>query len=226
MRINPHEIHIHDPEWLDVLYTRAPKVSLGHGSSRCSTEADSIQSIRDKYDPAARMTGMPKSSQSNLPTSNAPSNSLSLVFGTVSHDLHRKRRAAISPLFTKSAIKASETVIYEKAELLCESLGKQLEDNDIAEMRTNFTAWATEVISVLVFPKPLRLLEDQQAAVDCHLSTKAAMLLTPLQKQFPWLIETALRLPLALAQTMSPDLARSVALFRVRLKAFIITPHS
>lgn len=172
------------------------------------------------------MTGMPKSSEYSLSTSKVSTDTQWLVFGTVSHDLHRKRRAAISPLFSKGAIKASETVIYEQAELLCESLGKQLEENGIAEMRTNFTAWATDVISILAFPKPLHLLEDQQAAVNYHLTTKAAMLLTPLQKQFPWLIETAWKLPLALVQIMSPDLARSVALYQVRPRAFLITLDS
>ena len=33
VRINPNEIHIHDPEWLDVLYVRAPKVGLRSGLS-------------------------------------------------------------------------------------------------------------------------------------------------------------------------------------------------
>ena len=114
-------------------------------------------------------------------------------------------------------------MIYEQAELLCESLGKQLAQNGIAEMRLNFTAWATDVISILALPKPLHLLEDQQAAVNYYLTTNAAILLTPLQKQFPWLVERALRLPLALVQVMSPNLARSVALYRVSPKAFPIT---
>ena len=117
-------------------------------------------------------------------------------------------------------------MLYEQADLLCVSLRKQLDQNGVAEMRTNFTAWATDVISILAFPKPLHLLEDYQEAVDYHLMTKAAMLLTPLQKQFPWLVETAVRLPLALAQIMSPDLARSVVLYKVRPKPFLVTPNT
>ena len=145
-----------------------------------------------------------------------------LVFGTVPHDLHRKRRAAISPLFSNSAVKASETMIYEQAELLCESVEKQLDQNGIAEMRLNFTAWSTDMIAILVLPKPLHLLKDQQAAANYHLTTSAVLLLTPLQKQFPWLVETALKLPLGLLQFMSPNLARSVALYQVGLKTSLI----
>ena len=117
-------------------------------------------------------------------------------------------------------------MLYEQMDLLCVSLVKQLDQNGIAEMRTNFTAWSTDVISILAFPKPLHLLEDHQAAVNYHLMTKASMLLTPLQKQFPWLVETAVRLPLALAQIMSADLARSVALYQVRFKPFLVTPNT
>ena len=146
-----------------------------------------------------------------------------LVFGTVPHELHRKRRAVINPLFSKSAVKASETMIYEQAELLCESVEKQLDQNGIAEMRLNFTAWSTDVIAILVLPKPLHLLKDQQAAVKYHLTTNAVLLLTPLQKQFPWLVETAMKLPLGLLQFTSPVLARSVALYQVGLKTFSIT---
>ena len=61
MRINPHEIHVHDPEWLDVLYTAAPKVGVRYGSSASSLGTNPSQSVRDKYEPAARMSGMPQS---------------------------------------------------------------------------------------------------------------------------------------------------------------------
>ena len=60
MRINPNEIHVHDPEWLDVLYTAAPKVGLRCGLSACLLETNPSQSVRDKYEPAARMSGMPE----------------------------------------------------------------------------------------------------------------------------------------------------------------------
>ena len=114
-------------------------------------------------------------------------------------------------------------MIYEKAELLCECLEKQLDQNGIAEMRTNFMAWTTDVIGSYALPKPLHFLGDQQAAADWQLTTKSVMSLTPLQKQFPWLVETALRLPLAPLQIMFPNLARSVALYWVRPKAFVFT---
>ena len=114
-------------------------------------------------------------------------------------------------------------MIYEKAELLCESLEKQLDQNGIAEMRTNFMAWTTDVIGSYALSRPLRFLEDQQAAADWQMTTKAVLSLTPLQKQFPWLVETALRLPLAPLQIMFPDLARSVGLYWVRSKAFVFT---
>lgn len=226
MRINPNEIHIHDPEWLDVLYTRVPKVDLRPGLSAFLMVTDSSQSVRDKYDPTARMTGMPKSSSYNLSTSKALTDNECLVFSTVSHDLHRKRRAAINPLFSRGAVKASEMMIYEQADILCKSLGKQLDQNGKAEMRLNFTAWATDVISIFALPKPLHLLEDPQASAKYHLTTKVAMLLTPLQKPFPWLVETALRLPLAFVQLVSPNLARSVALYRVNPKAFLLLRNS
>ena len=114
-------------------------------------------------------------------------------------------------------------MIYEKVELLCEWLGKQLDQNGIAELRKIFLALTTDVIGSYALSRPLHYLEDQQAAADWLKTTNAVMSFTPLQKQFTWIIPTALRLPLGLLKMTSPSLARNVALYWVSSKAFVVT---
>jgi hypothetical protein len=46
------------------------------------------------------------------------------IGATVSHDLHRKRRDAISPFFTKRNVLYLEPVITQKVEKLCNLINK------------------------------------------------------------------------------------------------------
>ena len=41
--------------------------------------------------------------------------------------------------------------------------------------------------------------------------------ITPLAKQFPWIVPIALNLPLSIVQVLNPDLARLIQLHKVRI---------
>ena len=58
-----------------------------------------------------------------------------IVFGTVPFEVHRKRRGAISALFSKSQAIKEEPVIYNKVELLFKRLDEQIKRDGFAEMR-------------------------------------------------------------------------------------------
>jgi hypothetical protein len=57
------------------------------------------------------------------------------VFGTVPFEVHRKRRGAISALFSKSQAMKEESVIYNKVEVLFKRLDEQIRRDGFAEMR-------------------------------------------------------------------------------------------
>ncbi|KAI4251245.1 MAG: hypothetical protein LQ352_004970 [Teloschistes flavicans] len=177
VRINPEEIHVKDSDWLGNLYT-------GPTSGQ-----------RDKYAPAAHMTGTPKG-----------------LFGTISHDVHRRRRAALGPFFSKAAVAASEDIIYDKAELLNNYLSKKAATGDIVELRQTFLALTTDALSRHTLDRSSDLIRSEQAASEWLRTIKAIAGLTPLVKQFTWIIPIALKLPLAPLRAVVPDLARIVAL--------------
>ena len=85
VRINPHELHIIDPEFYDELY--------GVGSAK----------KLDKYDQWVKLSGAPSS-----------------TFSTVSHDIHRTRRGALNPFFSKRSVQQLEPLIRSKVEKLSE----------------------------------------------------------------------------------------------------------
>lgn len=61
MRINPDELHVKDPTWIETLYPSGGAVTL-YGD-KTFFHVDSYQGIRDKYPPAALMAGTPLGSK-------------------------------------------------------------------------------------------------------------------------------------------------------------------
>ncbi|CAO1606115.1 hypothetical protein XANCAGTX0491_009615 [Xanthoria calcicola] len=177
VRINPAELHVKDSDWLGTLYS-------GPSSGQ-----------RDKYAPAAHMTGTPDG-----------------IFGTVSHEVHRKRRAALGPFFSKAAVATSEEIIYAKVNTLSRLLKEKAATGGIIELRQTFLALTTDTLSRHTFDRSSDLLSNEQAAAEWLRTVKSIAGLTPLVKQYTWIIPLALKSPLAPLRAIVPDLARIVAL--------------
>ena len=144
-----------------------------------------------------------------------------IVFGTIHHEVHRKRRAAISSNFSKNAVTSSEPMIWEKMNLLDRKLRRMLANNEILELRKNYLAVTTDSLCAHAFGNSLELLESDLKADEWKRTIKAVAILTPLIKQFTWIIPLALKLPLGPLRIVVPDLARIVELHRV---GTIVTP--
>ncbi|KAL8753030.1 MAG: hypothetical protein Q9184_005544 [Pyrenodesmia sp. 2 TL-2023] len=179
VRINPEELHVKDSDWFGNLYS-GPALGL-----------------RDKYPPAAHMTGTPNG-----------------TFGTIDHELHRKRRGAISPFFSKSTVASAEPTIYKNVALLEQTLRDGLARGGVVELRKTYLAITTDTLADHAFQRNLGLLGSERRSDDWRRTIKAVAVLTPLIKQFTWIIPLALRLPLAPLRLVVPDLARVVALRR------------
>ena len=108
-------------------------------------------------------------------------------------------------------------MIHDNVEILSSRLKEQLSNGGVAEMRKNFLAMTTDTLCGHALDKSLNLLESDQAAIDWQKTIKAIAILTPLVKQFTWIIPVALMLPLGPLRMIVPDLARIVALHRVSL---------
>lgn len=106
-------------------------------------------------------------------------------------------------------------MIYEKVDLLSQMLQRKLAKDEIVELRQTYLALTTDTLCGHAFDTSLSLLTDDQAATEWKRTIKAVTILTPLIKQFTWIIPLALKVPLAPLQFVVPDLARIVALRRV-----------
>ena len=106
-------------------------------------------------------------------------------------------------------------MIYEKIDLLTKDLKERLANDEVVELRQTFLALTTDTLSQHAFEKSTNLLENSKAAADWKRTIKAVAVLTPLVKQFNWIIPLALKLPLTPLRWLLPDLARIVALRKV-----------
>ncbi|KAI0405460.1 putative cytochrome P450 [Xylaria palmicola] len=156
---------------------------------------------RDKYPPTAYMTGTPRG-----------------VFGTVSHELHRLRRGAINPLFSKSGAAAAVPMIYEHTEKLLARIQTQISRDGFAEMRANFLAFATDNVSLYSTGKSRALLDDEALATQWRKSIGNLAEWTLIARHFSWVIPFVLEMPMALIELVLPRFSRIVGLHRDMLE--------
>jgi len=187
--------------------------------SHSATQSYTHKGLRDKYPPAAHMTGTPLGSMYCPSGSGRALRIVFTGFGTIDHEVHRKRRAAISPFFSKSTVASTEPMIHDKMRLLCQRLKQTLAVGGVVELRRTYLAIATDTLSGHAFQKSLGLIEEDHKAHEWKRTIKAVAILTPLIKQFTWIIPLALKLPLGPLEMVVPDLARIVALHGVSIQA-------
>ncbi|KAI1743354.1 putative cytochrome P450 [Xylaria scruposa] len=150
---------------------------------------------RDKYPPTAYMTGTPRG-----------------IFGTVSHELHRLRRAAINPLFSKSGAVTAVPMIYKHSEKLLARIKTQIAHVGFAEMRANFLAFATDNVSLYSTGKSRGLLDDENLAAQWKKAIGNLAEWTLIARHFSYLIPIVLEMPMALIKFILPDFSRIVEL--------------
>ncbi|RAL64506.1 hypothetical protein DID88_001981 [Monilinia fructigena] len=146
---------------------------------------------RDKWPPAAGMAGTEQG-----------------TFGTVNHHVHRKRRAANSYFFSQKSIATAEPLLKERVEELCEIIHDGFLHKKIIELKVTFLAFSTDTVCQYVFAEPPRLQRNPEDAKLWHETIGAVSTLTPLIKQFPWLIPVAKKLPSVMVDFFSPTLGR------------------
>jgi hypothetical protein len=137
------------------------------------------------------------------------------AFGTVSHDLHRKRRLAISPFFSRKFTKNAETVFQDQVERLSRVLHSSYQSGNVLDLRITYLAFTTDTVCRLAFGGSLGLQDNTSSAEDWAETMEAVARLTPLIKQFPFLISLVKKVPLPLLSYVVPVLARLLQLHEV-----------
>ena len=114
---------------------------------------------------------------------------------TADHDLHRKRRAAMGPHFSKRSIQSLEPLIMEKVSKLVDRVREVAGSGKIVNMSAAYAALTMDVISRYSFGQSMGNLEKEDWGVAWIKMFHQGVQGHPIGRQYPWIFELFVHLP-------------------------------
>lgn len=115
------------------------------------------------------------------------------------HDLHRLRRSAINPYFSKRSITAVEPLIKTKISLLGKIFHNHLTDSTPVDLRVVFSSLTLDIISDYCYGESFGALTDDKLAEIWSVTLTRIMSITTILMHFPFLLGVMGWLPDSLA---------------------------
>ena len=127
-------------------------------------------------------------------------------FGTIDHDLHRIRRAAINPFFSKQKVASLQPVIQGLADKLCKKLENVRATGDVVPMECAFDAFTMDVITEYSLDTNFGYLDHPGWSSDFRELERAFGEMGYRIKLFPSINDIMASLPESLVLWMNPRL--------------------
>ncbi len=153
---------------------------------------------RDKWDWAMKMFG--------------PSGA---TFATVPHELHRHRRAALNPFFSKAAVMRLEPQLTALLEQLCRRFQEFRESGQPATLGPIFSALTTDVITMYAFGEAYGGLNAPDFNPEMYEAVQGNTKVTVIAKQFPWFLPLMRALPQWFVKATNPSMMQMIYLIEV-----------
>ncbi|KAL3420294.1 benzoate 4-monooxygenase cytochrome p450 [Phlyctema vagabunda] len=117
------------------------------------------------------------------------------AFETNEHDLHRVRRGAINPFFSKRSIVAIEPIIVTQVQNLCALLRARCASQQVLDLRVAFSSLTLDIISAYCFGDTWGCLQDEELAEMWKFTLDDIFEKANLIMHVPWLLDLINRLP-------------------------------
>ncbi|KAK2036141.1 benzoate 4-monooxygenase cytochrome P450 [Colletotrichum somersetense] len=111
---------------------------------------------------------------------------------TQDHDVHKQRRAALAPFFSRRAIAQLHGMISQKIETLMERLSRVRETGEVIDLTYAMSALAMDVVSSYAFGADVENLQRPDWGKDWLDAHRTAGYIRPMGRQFKWLVNPAL----------------------------------
>jgi cytochrome P450 len=167
IRTNPDDVHIHDPDFFDGLYT----LKL------------------DKWSWWTRGFAVPTAGGM-----------------TVEHEVHRKRRGALNPFFSKASIVSNMPVIQEKLAVMCSRLDKIAGSRQILDLESIFLAVTTDVLTQCSYGWSYDYCNNPNWAMTWKLVNTGGRASAAIVRSFPLVGALVRSMPLSIAVKLVPPI--------------------
>jgi Cytochrome P450 len=125
------------------------------------------------------------------------------TFGTLDAQLHRARRAAISPRFSRKMVLELEGVVQSKVMKLCCEVAERLDANKPVDIYHGFRAVTADVITDYAFDNCYNLLDQEDFGVDYSSMSREFAPTFWVFMQWPLLQSVVMNAPMWLAKRLS-----------------------
>ncbi|KAL8737566.1 MAG: hypothetical protein Q9181_001544 [Wetmoreana brouardii] len=130
------------------------------------------------------------------------------IFGTVQHDLHRIRRMALNPFFSKQAVTRLESVIQSKVRQMCDNISACKYRGENIQLRHALTASTVDVTTDYCFARCANTLDQPDFSPEWDEMMRGVSEIVPLARQFPGVVQIAQMLPIGLVKIFNPLVAK------------------
>ena len=141
----------------------------------------------DKYEPWVQLAGTPQA-----------------TFSTVSHDVHRIRRGALNPFFSKRSVHLLETNIRDRVEKLARRFCQLCASGEIVRLDVAFMALTMDIISDYAFDDDRHYLEEDDFKLQWKETILGAWQAGALLRAFPWILTLTKIIPQSLIARGDP----------------------
>ena len=135
------------------------------------------------------------------------------MFGTIpstlnaeAHEVHRIRRAAISPFLSKASVQRLEPTIQLEVDKLMTRLQNLRATGTITDLSNVCSSFTSDVISQYAFSKPFGFMDYPDFAPFWHKTLMKMSEASLMRKQFPWLEPILESIPRQLVEVMNPSM--------------------
>lgn len=127
------------------------------------------------------------------------------ISSTFGHDLHRRRRAAVAPLFSKKNVNELQPLVKKKVEKLLGRFAQAQEDGSVINLVDAMSALTMDVISSYCFGKDMRQLEKPEFAAQAVWEMQQGSRVSRWARHMPWFFDAVLSLPPWVLRLLQPE---------------------
>ena len=129
------------------------------------------------------------------------------TFGTDSHEIHRNRRAAVAPYFSKASVYQLEPIIQSIVDKLESRLTAIKGTGTVLNLIDVFTSLTADVIVQYTFAKPYGFMDSPDFDPHWYKVVMDVCEMSLIFKQFGWMESMMRKIPPWVVEKMNPQLS-------------------